>query len=299
MTDSAAATVVKQESTETTTTESKANESSNGASSSSSSLDPSLARRLLQQVEFYFSNSNLPKDSFLRSLYEADADHWVDLSVIASFKRMREFMSESMDESQLLKSLASLIPSSSSLRLSSDGSKVTRSSPLPDNYDPTDSTVLASGFPPASVSIDSVKGFFEQLAGEGSVLSVRLRKVGGDGPRGQQGAKKEDKADKADSDKDAVKAEARAEGGAGGESGAGSESAPPAPASGEDAATGSAETESRASYDGSAWVEFSDSEKADKVVAEGKYVYDLVKQERREGQTEAEAKEESKYDITV
>lgn len=41
-------------------------------------------------VEFYFADSNLPYDRFMWTLHTANAEHWVPLATVASFKRMRE-----------------------------------------------------------------------------------------------------------------------------------------------------------------------------------------------------------------
>lgn len=43
------------------------------------------------QVEFYFSDSNLPKDEFLWDLVDGASNNPVDLKTICSFKRMRRF----------------------------------------------------------------------------------------------------------------------------------------------------------------------------------------------------------------
>lgn len=37
-------------------------------------LDPELASKVLKQVEFYFSDSNFPKDKFLRAQAALDAE---------------------------------------------------------------------------------------------------------------------------------------------------------------------------------------------------------------------------------
>ena len=46
-------------------------------------------RALIEQVEFYFSPSNLKKDHFLQS--QMMEGGWVDLEVIASFNRVQAF----------------------------------------------------------------------------------------------------------------------------------------------------------------------------------------------------------------
>ena len=129
-----------------------------------------LSKRVLKQVEFYFSDSNLPKDAFLKGLYDADPQHYVDLSTIASFKRMRALGP--------IADLPSILSASTTLTLSPDLLKVTRSTPLPPSPPNTDpSTTLARGFHPPTTTLDFISAFFAHLlADDAAVLSVRLRK---------------------------------------------------------------------------------------------------------------------------
>ena len=147
------------------------------SSPSSTSLpppSPGLARRVLKQVEFYFSDSNLPKDLFLKGLYDADLDHWVDLSVIASFKRMRELGPHAAADA-----LPALLASSTALRLSADGTKLTRVTPLPSVVNADPMTVFTKGWPLTSTTIDSISAFFaQQMGSDSAVRSVRLRREG-------------------------------------------------------------------------------------------------------------------------
>src|SRR5271156_6722036 len=48
---------------------------------------------IVKQVEFYFSDANLPRDKFLWNLTQADPKKqgWVPIRQIASFKRMQRF----------------------------------------------------------------------------------------------------------------------------------------------------------------------------------------------------------------
>jgi hypothetical protein len=45
---------------------------------------------MITLVEFYFSDSNLPYDKFMWTLHTANAEHWVPLATVSSFKRTRE-----------------------------------------------------------------------------------------------------------------------------------------------------------------------------------------------------------------
>ncbi|EJD36597.1 hypothetical protein AURDEDRAFT_154585 [Auricularia subglabra TFB-10046 SS5] len=63
-----------------------------GAQPSEPLFRPSDELRCLRQVEFYFSDGNLPFDQFLWKQHSKDgADHWVPLAVLATFNRLRGF----------------------------------------------------------------------------------------------------------------------------------------------------------------------------------------------------------------
>ncbi|ONK79230.1 uncharacterized protein A4U43_C01F4250 [Asparagus officinalis] len=56
------------------------------------SLDENTAAKVLRQVEFYFSDSNLPRDKFLKQKVEESEDGLVSLWLICSFARMRTLL---------------------------------------------------------------------------------------------------------------------------------------------------------------------------------------------------------------
>ena len=84
--------------------------------------DPS---EILKQVEFYFSDANLPRDKFLWTLTQSDPLHqgWVQISTIASFKRMQRF--KSIDNI-----VAALRQSNDLLEVNEEGTAVRRKPPL-------------------------------------------------------------------------------------------------------------------------------------------------------------------------
>ena len=44
------------------------------------------------QVEFYFSDSNLPRDKFLNEKVAADPDGFVDIALLCTFSRMKALL---------------------------------------------------------------------------------------------------------------------------------------------------------------------------------------------------------------
>lgn len=55
----------------------------------STELGPELRAAILKQVEFYFSDANLPSDEFMRKQVARQPDGFVPLGIIAGFKRMK------------------------------------------------------------------------------------------------------------------------------------------------------------------------------------------------------------------
>ena len=48
--------------------------------------------KVAKQVEFYFSDSNLPRDKFMLERVHDDPEGYVDLGLIATFARMRDIL---------------------------------------------------------------------------------------------------------------------------------------------------------------------------------------------------------------
>eukprot|EP01134_Creolimax_fragrantissima_P004524 CFRG4524T1 len=126
------------------------------------------AQAIRKQVEFYFSDSNVSRDKFLKEKIGETPEGWVDLSVIGSFKRMKSLTTELTDITEALKTAnADLIV------LSEDGLKVKRVAPIPTEYDARSRTMYAKGFP-TTMTIDEYMTFWNAI---GQVNAVRIRKT--------------------------------------------------------------------------------------------------------------------------
>lgn len=66
------------------------------------------AHRSCPQIEFYFSDSNLPRDAFLLSAVEEAPDGYVSLALICTFKRMRDVLGLEGGDTMLTATQASM-----------------------------------------------------------------------------------------------------------------------------------------------------------------------------------------------
>ncbi|CAN1253540.1 La-related protein 6B [Linum perenne] len=85
-------------------------------------FDDSL-QKLLNQVEYYFSDLNLATTDHLMRFINKDPDGYVPLTVVASFKKVKAVVNSNAH-------LASILKNSSKLIVSEDGKKVKRQQPF-------------------------------------------------------------------------------------------------------------------------------------------------------------------------
>lgn len=121
--------------------------------------------KLLKQIEFYFSDSNYPKDKFLRAQASQNEEGFVPLSVIATFQRMKQMGATA-------ELLADVVRRSEALELNKDATMVKRVKPLPEEDDSIQRSIYSKGWP-ETATIEDAETYFAQY---GKVLSVRIRR---------------------------------------------------------------------------------------------------------------------------
>ncbi|GMH27695.1 hypothetical protein Nepgr_029538 [Nepenthes gracilis] len=78
-----------------------------------------LRAKIIKQVEYYFSDENLPSDKFLMNQIKRDKEGFVSIAFIASFRKMQKLTKD-------ISLIVDALKESSQLVLSSDGKKVKR-----------------------------------------------------------------------------------------------------------------------------------------------------------------------------
>ncbi|GJD06371.1 Lupus La protein [Galdieria sulphuraria] len=129
--------------------------------------EASLEDKVRNQVEFYFSDANLPRDKFLRSKTGESGDGYVYLDIIASFKRLRSLTTDMSIIREALKN-------SNLVELNEDGTKLRRKSALPCSISNKRKTIYVKGFPQQKEP--ELESVVELFAPYGVVCSVRFRR---------------------------------------------------------------------------------------------------------------------------
>lgn len=128
--------------------------------------------KILKQVEFYFSDQNLPKDKFLWKATQENSG-WVPISTIALFSRMRYYR-------PISEIVEALKKSENLLEVSEDNELIRRKVPLlepkkEERQSAFARAIYAKGFPEETSSTqEEVEKFFESF---GPINEVRLRRA--------------------------------------------------------------------------------------------------------------------------
>ncbi|XP_068621098.1 la protein homolog [Battus philenor] len=144
-----------------------------GGKENNTEEETELETSIIRQVEYYFSDANLPRDKFLREQVTLD-DGWVPLDILIKFNRLAKLSTDTeIIVNALLKSTSGL------LEISDDNKKVRRSPELPipemneeRRKEMVARTIYAKGFPKDS-TLDDLLKFFKQFD---EVENVIMRK---------------------------------------------------------------------------------------------------------------------------
>ncbi|KAG5322077.1 LARP7 protein, partial [Acromyrmex heyeri] len=119
-----------------------------------------LHASILKQMEFYFSDANLNKDRYLSGLLKENP--YVDLEVFTRFNKLRELTTDT-------NRIAKALQGSTMLKVSEDGTKVCRLTPIQKKRDIDQCTIYVQNLPPDAdhdwlISIFSKYGLVEYVS---------------------------------------------------------------------------------------------------------------------------------------
>lgn len=124
--------------------------------------------QIRKQVEFYFSDSNYPKDKFLRAQAAQNEEGYIPLDVLSTFQRLKKLTTEKTVIAEALKKS----PENQSYELNPEGTMVKRKKPLPEEDITVARSIYSKGWP-AGTSIDDIEATLTPFS---KVLCVRIRK---------------------------------------------------------------------------------------------------------------------------
>ena len=127
-----------------------------------SQSDDILSQKIVNQVEYYFSDENLVKDSFLMQRIHRHKRGYVDLKLISSFKKMKKLAHD-------INAIAAALRNSKKLEVNKRGTMVRRIAPLPITKEEVAAlkTVVA-------VNFSETSNLAEQFGSCGTVTRVRV-----------------------------------------------------------------------------------------------------------------------------
>ncbi|XP_026168347.1 la-related protein 7 [Mastacembelus armatus] len=151
------------------------------ADPSSKNRDPEKKKRsrvkqllsdVKKQVEFWFGDVNLHKDRFLRKLIEESDDRYIDVSVLASFNRMKKLTTDT-------KLIVRALKNSTVVEVNLEGNKVRRQLPLGDIPNDVDSRTVYVELLPKDVTHSWIERVFTKC-GNVVYVSIPRYKTSGD-----------------------------------------------------------------------------------------------------------------------
>ncbi|RWS15803.1 la-related protein 6-like protein [Dinothrombium tinctorium] len=132
--------------------------------------DAELIRKIVEQVESYFEDSNLLKDAFLLKHIRRNKEGFVSLKLVSSFRKVRNLNKNWKVVAYSLKN------GSSKLEINDSFTKVRRTAPLPEYLEAKSRTIVAFNFPFVPVTVETVSKLFSAY---GQIVSIRILHKGG------------------------------------------------------------------------------------------------------------------------
>lgn len=128
-----------------------------------------LRKKIIGQVEFFFSNENIIHDAFMLKHVRRNKMGYVSLKLVTSFRKVKALSKD-------YRVVAYCLRSSEKLEVNEEGTKVRRTEPLPD-YDETmpSRTIVAANMPFQNPSVEDIA---EQFSKFGEIALIRILRPG-------------------------------------------------------------------------------------------------------------------------
>jgi len=124
-------------------------------------VDDETKAKVLAQMEYYFGDVNLPRDTFMKGEM-AKNDGWIELATMMKFNRLRNLLSN-FEEKAFTAVVLEVLQGSSLVEVDSSGTKLRRSSefPAPEGRG-DDKTVYLKNFNKTETTLDELLDYFKK-----------------------------------------------------------------------------------------------------------------------------------------
>eukprot|EP01029_Cantina_marsupialis_P028241 TRINITY_DN775903_c0_g1_i1.p1 TRINITY_DN775903_c0_g1~~TRINITY_DN775903_c0_g1_i1.p1 ORF type:complete len:321 (+),score=114.23 TRINITY_DN775903_c0_g1_i1:24-965(+) len=119
---------------------------------------------LKKQIEFYFSDSNLPFDKFLRNLHEKNEGHFIPIEILCKFNKVKAFTTD-------VAVIAAVLEDSTEIEVSEDKTMMRRRTELPIKDVTIPRSIYFKGVP-VTATLAEIEAFFGAI---GEVRCIRRR----------------------------------------------------------------------------------------------------------------------------
>lgn len=128
-----------------------------------------LKKKIVEQVEFFFSNENIVHDAFMLKHVRRNKMGYVSLKLVTSFRKVKSLTRD-------FRVVAYCHRNSQKLEVNEEGTKIRRREPLPDYDETTPSrTIVAVNMPFQNPSVEDVA---EQFSKFGEIELIRILRPG-------------------------------------------------------------------------------------------------------------------------
>ena len=128
-------------------------------------VDLDLQERIVKQVEWYFSDENLLKDSFLMKHINRNKQGYVSLKLVASLRKVKTLSKD-------WKVVLECLKNSNLLALNEEGTKIRRISPAPQvDFGHIAKTLLVTSYPDQEPNLAEIE---QRFGRHGELVQVRL-----------------------------------------------------------------------------------------------------------------------------
>ena len=128
-------------------------------------VEPELQEKIIQQVEWYFSDENLLKDSFLMKHINRNRQGYVSLKLVASLRKVKALAKD-------WRIVQLSVKQSTLLSLNEEETKIRRLAPPPQvDYSHIGHTILITNYPESEPNVQTIEHQFGRF---GDVILVRI-----------------------------------------------------------------------------------------------------------------------------